>query len=319
MPRCFGIAALTLALGCLFANAAPPAGLKGGGPDADKWVMNDAEFVLCLDVKALAGSKLLGGEGRDAVKALVKSEPKVSGVLETAGVDVFEDVDSLLFSGAVGEKEARGVVVVRGRFDPDRAFENAKKKSDKVAVIEADGVRMMKTQVQGHDAYAAFVGKTTLVVTQGKDTTAAWARNGGKAEAKLGTPLKAALGTFKGGETMTFAIALSDETRKLIRRVPQLSAAAPKMQTITAALDVREQVKLDVVATTSDARAAGQLKNAAGLLKGLAEVMFEADEQYGPAITGVLNEMKVGVEGNSVTMRLSVDKSVFEKGKKVSK
>jgi len=325
MPRCLGIAVTTLALVCccVATTAAPPSGLKGAGPDADKWVMDNADFVVALNVKQLVASKLLTGDGRDAVKALLEAEPKVAAALKTANVDVFEDVDSLLFSGSVGTKasDAKGVVIVKGRFDADKAFENAKKKADKVEILTADGVQMLKLEVQGHPAFAAFSGKTTLVVTQSKESTAAWAKNGGKTEAKMSPALKAALGSFKGTESMTFAMALTDDARAMIRRVPQLAVAAPKMQTITASLDVTDQVKLEVVAATSDARAAVQLKNAAGLLKGLGEVMFEADESFGPVIGAVLNEMKITTEGNSVVLRLTVDKAMLEKarGKKVSK
>jgi hypothetical protein len=83
---------------------------------------------------------------------------------------------------------------------------------------------------------------------------------------------------------------------------------------------VTDQMKLKVVAVTSDARAAGQLKNAAGLIKGLAEVMFEGDEGYGEQVKTVLNEVRIGTRGNNVTLDLTVDKAVVDKltGKKVS-
>jgi len=301
------------------ATAAPPAGLKGAGSDADKWVMDNADFVVVLNVKQLAASDVMDkAGGADAVKALVKAEPRASAVFEASGVDPLKDVDSVLFSGYIGTKAAyaKGLVVVKGRFDPDKAFEAAKKKSEKVEVLEEDGVPMMKMKVQDHDAFAAFIGKSTLVITEGKKTTAAWVKNGGKAESKMSASLKTSLGKFEGTETLTFALVLTDDVRKMIGRVPQLAVAAPKMQTITAALKVTDKVKLEVVASTTEAKAAAQLKAAANLLKGLGEVMFEADENYGPVVGAVLNEVKVSSEGKDVFLNLTVDKALMEKSKK---
>src|SRR3954453_5329950 len=195
LPRSLAIALTALALSCGAAAAAPPAGLKGAGSDADKWVMDNADFVVAVNVKQLAASEVMTKGGADTLAELVKAEPKVANVFEAAGIDPLKDVDSVLFSGSIGSKasEAKGVVVVKGRFDPDKAFAAAKKKSDKVEVLEEDGVPMMKMKVQGHDAYAAFIGKTTLVITETKKTTAAWVKNGGKSESKMTAAMKAVL------------------------------------------------------------------------------------------------------------------------------
>jgi hypothetical protein len=316
--RTFAIALTVLALATGAATAAPPAGLKGGGADADKWVMDNADFILTLNVKQLAASDVITKGGAETIKELVKSEPKVNGIFEAAGIDPFKDVDSVLFSGSIGNKaaDAKGIVVVKGRFDPDKAFEAAKKKADKVEVLKEDNVSMMKMKIQDHDAFAAFIGKSTLVITQSKEATAALVKNGGKNESKMTTAMKTALGTFKGTETLTFAMVLTDDARAMIKRVPQLAIAAPKMQTITAALNVTSQADLKVVAATSDAKAAAQLKGAANLLKGLGEVMLEADETYGPVISGVLNEVKISTDGNNVHLTLTVDKALLEKANK---
>lgn len=314
--RSLGFALTALALLGAAAPAAAPRGLEGAGADADKWVMDNADFVVALNVKQLAASEVMTkAGGADAVRALIKTEPKVYGVFEAAGIDPFEHVDSVLFSGSFGTKasDAKGVVVVKGRFDPDKAFVAAKKKADKVEVLEEEGVPMMKMQVQGHDAFAAFIGKSALVITETKKTTAWWVKNGGKSESKMTASMKTTLANFKGTETLTFALVLTEDARTMIKRVPQLAVAAPKMQTITAALTVSDQAKLEVVAATSDAKTAKQLKSAADLLKGLGEVMFEADENYGPMIGGVLGEVKIALKDSNVHLTLTVDKALVEK------
>src|SRR5215217_7360605 len=114
--RTVAIALAASALCWSAAQAAVPAGLKGAGADADKWVMDNADFVVALDVKQLAASEVMAKGGSDALKALVKAEPRASGVFEASGIDPLKDVDSVLFSGSIGGKasDAKGIVVGKG-------------------------------------------------------------------------------------------------------------------------------------------------------------------------------------------------------------
>src|SRR5262245_37235353 len=72
------ITVASLALLPSHAVAAPPAGLKGAGNDADKWLMDNADFVLTVNVKQLAGSTIMTRGGAEAVKAVIEAEPKVA-------------------------------------------------------------------------------------------------------------------------------------------------------------------------------------------------------------------------------------------------
>src|SRR5262245_15531366 len=126
----FGLASATF--------AAVPAGLKGAGADADKWVMDNADFVLTINVKQLAGSAVMTKDGgKDFLKELVKAEPKAEAALEAMGVNPLTDIDSILFSGSVGSKvsDAKGAVVLKGRFDPEKALETIKSKAKQAEVV----------------------------------------------------------------------------------------------------------------------------------------------------------------------------------------
>lgn len=312
------VALAAVALLALDASAAVPAGLKGAGADADKWLMNNADFVLAVNVKQLAGSAVMTKGGADAVKALVQMEPKAAAAFEAAGIEPLKDIDSVLFSGSVGAKtsDAKGVVVVRGRFDAEKAFAAAKKNADKVEVVKEGTLSMMKLKVQDHDAFAAFAGKDTLVITHSKESTASWVKNGGKTEARMSAAMKTSLEGFKGTETVTFALVLTDSMRQMIAKVPQVAVAGQKMQTVTASLNVTDQADLKATVATSDAKGARQLQGALGVLKGLGEVMVSADETYGPMISDILNEVKISSDGKDVRIDLKVDKAVVEKASK---
>src|SRR5262245_52948832 len=71
--RSIAIALAASALCCAAAAAAVPAGLKGAGADADKWVMDNADFVVVLNVKQLADSDVMKkAGGADAVREMIK-------------------------------------------------------------------------------------------------------------------------------------------------------------------------------------------------------------------------------------------------------
>lgn len=314
---CSALLALTLAW--VGATAAPPAGLKGAGDDADKWVMDNADFVLAINVKQLAGSAVMTKGGGDAVKTLLQAEPRIAAVLEATGLDLGKDIDAVLFSGSVGTKDTRGVVIIKGRFDPDKAIEAVKKKAESVEVFQEGRVSMLKMKVQEHNAFAAFADKNTVVITQSKEATATWCKSGGKTDAKMSAALKSAVNGFKGTESLTFAMVLNDDLRKVLAKVPQIAVAGAKLQTVTASLNVTDQAELKVVANTSDAKAAKQLQGAVAVLKGLGEVMISADENLGPAISEVLNEIKITQDDKNVHINLKVDKALMEKAEKATK
>lgn len=313
------LALLGSLLGATTVLAAAPAGLQVAGDNADRWVMDNADFVLAINVKQLAASAVMTKGGNDAIKGLIQAEPKVAAVIEATGLDLTKDIDSLLFSGSVGTKDTKGVVIIRGRFDPEKAAEAVKKKADSAEIVKEGTQSMMKIKVMDHNAFAAFIDKNTVVITESKEATAAWCKAGGKNESKLSAAMKSALGNFKGTETLTFSMVLNDDLRKMLGKIPQIAVAGSKLQTVTASLSVSDQAELKVVANASDAKAAKQLQSAVTVLKGLGEVMISADENLGAAIGEVFNEVKITQDDKNVHVSLKVDKALLEKAEKAGK
>src|SRR5438046_2935281 len=97
---------LFLALACASAVWADPLlGTKGAGDDADRWLLDDAELVLSINLKQLIDSDIMKKQGGAAgVRDLLKSSEGVRLTLEAAGIDPLKDVDSILVSGSGGSK-----------------------------------------------------------------------------------------------------------------------------------------------------------------------------------------------------------------------
>jgi hypothetical protein len=307
----FALVALALAWTAP-AGAAPLLAMKDVGDDADKWVVDDADFVLVFNMKQLAGSELMKKGGIESINGLVKTNEQAQALIEATGLDPFKDIDSILVSGTLNIKgaDARGLVVVKGRFDPSKALAVARKKKD-VEVLTGGAAPIIKLKVHDHNLFGAFANKTTLVVTLSKDATADWVKTGGKKQARVGKTLRSALGGFKGSESLSFALVVTDDLKERLGKVPQLAVAGPKLQTLTASFTITDSAEVKIVGATSDEKAARQLQNAISVLKGVAEVMLQGqDDALGKKLGDVLDEVKVTSDksGVQISCKLSKDK-----------
>jgi len=300
------------------AGAAPLLGTKGAGDDADKWLLDNADFVFVLNFKQLVASDIMKKGGADSIRGAIKNNEQAKAIFDATGIDPLKDVDSLLVSGTLGAKasDSKGLVVVRGRFDPAKLVAAAKKKEDAKVTREGD-IDLIQLKVQDNqNAYAAVLNKNTVVITQSKESTVDWAKNGGKKSARMSKNLKSALGGFTGKETLTFAMVVGEDLKKLIAKVPQLAQSGSKLQSLTAGLTITDAAALKVVGYTGDAKSAGQLKKTVVGLKGVAELLAQSDENFGPLVGDILGAVKISNDNKSVQIDLKVTKDMIEKAGK---
>src|SRR5437867_3807798 len=86
------------------ATAAPLPALRAAGAAADRWIVDDADFVLVINMKQLAGAELMKKGGMEALNGVLKSYPQAQGIIEATGLQPFRDIDSILISGILGVK-----------------------------------------------------------------------------------------------------------------------------------------------------------------------------------------------------------------------
>src|SRR5436190_21657490 len=78
------------------AGAASLPGLRAAGADADKWIEDDADFVLVINMKQLAGAELMKKGGIETLNGVLKSYPQAQAIVDATGLDAFRDLDSIL-------------------------------------------------------------------------------------------------------------------------------------------------------------------------------------------------------------------------------
>ena len=172
------MAAMALTLAVVWtgaASAAPLLGIKGGGDDADKWLVNDAELVMTINIKQMTSSPLFKA-GEPMLKELLKHNEEAKTLMEATGIDPFKDVESILFSASGSSaKDAKGLFVVRGKFDTDKIHtalkKEAAKKDAELELVKEGQVQLYKVKKDDNMIVAGFASKSVLVMTeqQGSD------------------------------------------------------------------------------------------------------------------------------------------------------
>jgi hypothetical protein len=320
-----GTLAVTLAAVCAAPVAAAPLlGAKGAGRlEAEKWMLDDAEVVVILNVKEMLGSDVMKKGGTQQLKGLLKTQEDAQKLLEACGLDPFRDVDGILMTGtgASNPKDAKVRVVIRGNFNTTKmhaaAEKHAKAKPDDLKLLKEGTTQLY--QLKGKDdqpVFAAFVDKATIVLTPSKEATVDAIKNGGKKAANLTREMKAALDRFGGKESVAMAITVTEEMKKAISKVPQIANLAPKLQTITAAVNLTDAAELNVVANTSDGKAAGDLLKVLAVVKATGELMVQSNEDLPPFVGDLIGAIKLSKEQSSTRLNLKVTKELIEKASK---
>jgi hypothetical protein len=318
------ISIAALCLGLLAACAAPLAsapllGTKGAGDDADKWLLSDPEAVLTINVKQFLASDVVKAN-MPAIKDAMDQNEHAKAILQAIGLDPLKDVDSVLVSAAGGSaKDAKALVVIKGKFDTDKihaALAKEAEKKDKVELAKEGGQQLYGLKMQEQTVWAGFASKSVLVITQAKDSTADAIKNGGTKTAKIGKEMKIALGKFSGKESLTFAMIITDELKKAIDRAPpQVGKAAGKLQTLTASLTVNDALELNITGHTSESKAAKQLSSNLALVK-VAAGGFTED--LPPIVGKILDEIKISAEKESVIVALKLTKAMMDEVRKLA-
>jgi hypothetical protein len=307
------LAALALALVMTQLTAAPIPGVKAGGDDGDKWLLDDAEVIMVWNFKQLFDSKLMKGGYTEKLREAIKNNEKAKEAMEKLGMDVTKDVDSVIISaGGTSKETAKGRVVFKGNFDTAK-LTKAIKSSDKVKSSMEGGVEVFELEAQGTNLYGAFHGKDTFVLTENKEITAALGKSGPGKAASLNKDVKAALATFTGKESLALVIVINDEIKKLGAANPTVQTALKGLKTITASVTADEGVTLKLVGNTTDAKAATALEKQINGLKAIAEVFVGMNEMVPPAVKEAVEGIKIDKTRDSVIVTLPVTKEMIEK------
>lgn len=322
--RQFVLAVLAVAL-CVVAGptqAAPrPAPGAVKGVKVDPLVPTDSENLMAFEIRKVLGAKMVKAQV-PMLKMLVKGNDDVNTLLTQIGLDPFKDIDSITVSNK-GSNGANVLIVVRGRFQPDKihtaASKYAKANPDKLSISKVGGVQVYKAETDNQPLVAAFADKNTLVATTSKANTLKYVKIAGKAGGRLNKALGSAVSGLSGKEGVWIASVITDEMKKAMSSNPQLATVAPKLKSMSAGVTLGDDNALaEIKINTSDTRAAAQVKKLLMQAKPLLQLIAQNNEQAGPFLGELLDNLKITTDKSTVLLTLKVTEKLINKAQEGS-
>lgn len=303
-------------IGLALAGLAVLAAAQTHAAEPDKLLPSDADVVLVVNVRQILDSPVIKKYALDQLKAGIAKDERIAKPLAAAGIDPLKDVDSILIAGPANQTGAdKALIVARGRFDLDKiqttATDVAKKTEGKLKIHKEGGLNVYEIKGDNKPGFMAFKDESTMVASANKDYTVEIAS--GKASGRPGKGLISALDKVNGKDSIWLALVISDEMKKAMAKNPQTAAIAPKLESVTASINLTDFLLATVLIHTSDAEAAEQVKMLVNQLKPFLAVLAQANEEAAPIVNELLQNLKVESDKKAVSISLKVTEDVVKK------
>jgi len=303
------------------AGAAPTPTPDKTGLAVDPLTPADTEVLVVIDARRFLDAPLVKKNGLEEGKAALKKNEEVGKILTAAGIDPFKDIDTLTFAASGAGKEAKGLAVIRGRFDPnkvhDAAEDYAKKNEDKLTITKEGSVQVYEVKGKDKPAYAAFADRNTLIVAPTKEATLDAVKEAGKAAGKLNADLQQALTKLSGKESVWLAVVITGEMRKGMEKNPQMKDLAGKLESVTGGVTLTDEALIQLQIHTKDEKAALQLKKTINQVKPLLAVVAQSNEEAGPLLSEFLDNLKITSAKTGVSVSLKITQEMIDKAAKM--
>jgi hypothetical protein len=317
-----------LAVGSAPASAAAP----------DRFLPADTEIVLSINVKGLLDSPLVKKYALDELKAALQSHELLTR-LNTDPLKIVEQITiaggNIKFDAPAGGKpipqaKAETLIIIRGRFDPDRAnrllAETAQKSPDKVGVTEHGTLKVY--ELKGLDAplFGVFVDKETLLLSETKSrVTNVLDQGQGQRPDKVSKQLAAILEKVDDKPTVWVASTIPAAMKDLLKTATLAGGGdvADKLVGVTIGLAVKDNIGLEFNIHATDTKAATQVRFGLEKAKALATVLVltvkDKDPDAANALADILSSIRITVRDNAASIRGEVTAETIDKALKGSK
>jgi len=289
-------------------------------PVPDRLTPADADMVIAIDVRQMLRTPVVQKHALDPLQTLLKRNDELRQLLTAAGLDPLKDIRTIGLSTS-GNPAVKGklLAVVRGNFDPDKAKtaaeEYAKKHPGRIKALKEGELPMWEITSDNKSFFAAFAGKSALVMTASKEDTVAAVRRADGPPQRLNKELQTALDKVPGGESAWMAMVATEQVKQLLQSDDTAKDFAEALQSVTGTLELTDDALLTLVVHSSNAEAAAQIKSKLDdLLKVFAFVGAGRDGS-GQIVKDVLDSIKLGTDKNDVSIRVKLTGAQIEKAR----
>jgi hypothetical protein len=324
----------TWLLAALLAPAAPAAAAPAPAarPDLTRFLLDDTDFVLVVNVKQVLSSPLCTRNFQKQVQDLLQSDA-VKPWLDGAGFDPLKDVERVI--AVMGRSchpseqpgEAGPVIFVQGRFDPDKLRAKADKMAESMpALLKAHVVGDAKVfelrGAAGSIGFGCLLDRGTVVVAPRKDQVAeARARFAGKKKVELKykalKPLldkmspDDAVGFVGLGEMVTGTVVMEkSDGVKSTRTVTYHTLGEQGIASIQGSVIVRDDAKGRATLTAKSEgqgkKLAKEMTDGLGMAKAELQQVVEKQPQFAPVLNA-LQTVRITGKGRTITLEGQAD------------
>jgi hypothetical protein len=315
----------TLAVATAILLSAP----LGRAAEVDPYLPEDTESVLNVNIRQILDSDLIKKNLLELAQEALRGNDQVQDILKDLGFDPFKDLDRILIASPGGTDKDRGLLIVHGRFD----IAKFKAKAEEVAKDDAEHLKIHKIVGGKHLLYevnvpdlddplfVALAGRDTLLASPGKDYVVD-ALKKSKDSTKVALKNKkfqALLEKVDARQSLSLAAVANPDITKALDKAPgDIKAMIGKVQALGGGLTISDEVKMELIVTTKNAKDAKELgdstKASLNLVLGFAAA-FAQNNEASPIeefIVELLKSLRVTNKGEAVVIKGRISSDLIE-------
>jgi hypothetical protein len=313
---------------CGLAAALAAAPARAG--EVDKYLPEDTEVLVSVNVRQIVDSDLFKKYGLEQAREALKEQEEVRDALKELGFDPFTDLDRVLAAKPSGGEQDRGLLIVYGRFDLDRiravADEQAKSQPDLIKIHKipdgAGGKSLVyEVAVPNYPTplFVALPDKNTLLAAPAKDyvVDALKKVNSKEKPALKNKDFQALLEKMDAKQ----AVSVAGVGSALTEGTPdEIKALFEKAEAVGGGISIGDDIKIEVAVTAKNADDAKDVKDEitedlrqARLL--LTVLSFSGQPEI-DLLVDVVNSVKVSAKGKTVVVKAAISADALEEALK---
>jgi hypothetical protein len=300
--------------------------LPARAAEPDKYLPNDTEAIVVLNVKQILDSPLVKKHLAEKIRDEIKNNAEVSKVLEALGFDPLKDLSSITIASSGLNQDSKQAVIAHGQFDPAKfeakAEEVAKEQSNILKVLKEGGKKLYQVDAPGQDKpmFVALIDKKTIVASNDKEQVLeAFAREAGTKKGTVKKDIQPLI--EKADANQSLWLVVSGNALNKIDQVSEERAKKnlEKVESISAGFTVDKGVKLSFAVAAKNAdnakELAEEIKEGLNQIKGLVGLVAANQKELAPLVD-IIGAIKVTTDESTVSLKTEVSEEVIEKGLK---
>jgi hypothetical protein len=310
---------------CLAAIGLFAVSLPARAAELDRYLPADSQIVINVNVRQLLDSELVKTQALEMLREALKSVDQAEEILKDLGFDPFKDLDRVVIA-APGDKEPdRGLLIVRGRFDPAKIkakAEDVAKTHDEILRIvkipDGKGGNLTVWQVSPPETptplFVSLADGNTLVASAGKDYVVDALRKFGRKEpvSLKDKEFEGLLKTLDDKQSLSFAAVSAAIGKSVLAGAGgQAGDALTKITALGGGVTLSEDIKVEIVVSAKNAAEAKEFRDTADSGIKLALGLLAAMSQGAEANPGLELALEV-VKGLKIQVK---DKTIILKGR----